>query len=60
MESVTLRYDPMGNSPRCGTNVVLTLSDVYGPRTICLKFDQNWASNSLDITDMNKCPQDKG
>ena len=34
-------------------------SVVYVPRTLCLKFDPNRASNSWDIADMNKCPRDK-
>ena len=34
-------------------------SIVYVPRTLCLKFDPNQASNSWDIADMDKCLQDK-
>ena len=30
-----------------------------GPRTLPLKFDQNCASNSWDIANMDKCRQDK-
>ena len=34
-------------------------SSIDGPRNLTLKFGQNRASNSLDIADMDKCPQDK-
>ena len=30
-----------------------------GPKNLPLKFGQNRASNSWDIADMDKCPQDK-
>ena len=30
-----------------------------GPRNLDLEFGQNWASNSWDIADMDKCHQDK-
>ena len=29
------------------------------PRTLYLKFGQNWVTNSWDISDMDKCRQDK-
>ena len=29
-----------------------------GPMNVPSKFDQNWASNSWDIADMDKCLQD--